>query len=288
MKKLIILAITIGLLSCGHEQAEKANNTNTAKGKLYIIGGGKRPSAMIEEIAQLSRLGEENRYAVVLPMASSEPDTSFYYLKKQFDEMGSYQLVMFNIVKGELASQAILDSIREAALVYITGGDQNKFMDVVLNTPVHDAIRTAYQEGAVVAGTSAGAAVQSRKMITGNEHKYPEYTGQYRTIETDNIEIAEGLGLVQTAIIDQHFIWRMRMNRLIAAAIEHPAELLIGIDESTAIIVQGDSATVTGISQVVVLHNKQAVKRSQQGLLGSQGMELSVFLPGDRFSLNPH
>jgi cyanophycinase len=288
MKKLIILAITIGLLSCGHEQAEKANNTNTAKGKLYIIGGGKRPSAMIEEIAQLSRLGEENRYAVVLPMASSEPDTSFYYLKKQFDEMGSYQLVMFNIVKGELASQAILDSIREAALVYITGGDQNKFMDVVLNTPVHDAIRAAYQEGAVVAGTSAGAAVQSRKMITGNEHKYPEYTGQYRTIETDNIEIAEGLGLVQTAIIDQHFIWRMRMNRLIAAAIEHPAELLIGIDESTAIIVQGDSATVTGISQVVVLHNKQAVKRSQQGLLGSQGMELSVFLPGDRFSLNPH
>jgi cyanophycinase len=288
MKKLIILAITIGLLSCGHEQAEKANNTNTAKGKLYIIGGGKRPSAMIEEIAQLSRLGEENRYAVVLPMASSEPDTSFYYLKKQFDEMGSYQLVMFNIVKGELASQAILDSIREAALVYITGGDQNKFMDVVLNTPVHDAIRTAYQEGAVVAGTSAGAAVQSRKMITGNEHKYPEYTGQYRTIEADNIEIAEGLGLVQTAIIDQHFIWRMRMNRLIAAAIEHPAELLIGIDESTAIIVQGDSATVTGISQVVVLHNKQAVKRSQQGLLGSQGMELSVYLPGDRFSLNPH
>jgi cyanophycinase len=195
---------------------------------------------------------------------------------------------MFNMADGETVSQPTLDSIREAALIYITGGDQNTFMDVVLNTPVHDAIRAAYQEGAVVAGTSAGAAVQSRKMITGNEHKYPEYTGQYRTIETDNIEIAEGLGLVQTAIIDQHFIWRMRMNRLIAAAIEHPAELLIGIDESTAIIVQGDSATVTGISQVVVLHNKQAVKRSQQGLLGSQGMELSVFLPGDRFSLNPH
>ncbi len=287
MKKLIILAITIGLLSCGHEQAEKANITNTAKGKLYIIGGGKRPAAMIAEIAELAQLSEENRYAVVLPMASSEPDTSFYYLKKQFDGLDTYKLVMFNMADGETVSQPTLDSIREAALIYITGGDQNTFMDVVLNTPVHDAIRSAYEEGAVIAGTSAGAAVQSRKMITGNEHKYPEYTGQYRTIEANNIEIAEGLGLVQTAIIDQHFIWRMRMNRLITAAIEHSDELLIGIDESTAIIVHGDSATVTGISQVVVLHNKKAVKHEQNGLLGSYGMELSVYLPGERFSINP-
>jgi cyanophycinase len=287
MKKLIILAITIGLLSCSHEQAEKANITNTAKGKLYIIGGGKRPSAMIAEIAELARLGEENRYAVVLPMASSEPDTSFYYLKKQFDGLGAYKFILFNMADGETVSQPTLDSIRHAALIYITGGDQNKFMDVVLNTPVHDAIRSAYEEGAVIAGTSAGAAVQSKKMITGNEHKYPEYTGQYRTIEAENIEIAEGLGLVQTAIIDQHFIWRMRMNRLIAAAIEHPDELLIGIDESTAIVVHGDSATVTGISQVVVLHNIKAVKHKQNGLLGSYGMELSVYLPGERFSINP-
>lgn len=287
MKKLIILALATWLLSCGHEQADKEITTNTAKGKLYIIGGGKRPAAMIAEIAELARLGEENRYAVVLPMASSEPDTSFYYLKKQFDGLDTYKLVMFNIVDGETVSQPTLDSIREAALIYITGGDQNKFMDVVLNTPVHEAIRSAYEEGAIIAGTSAGAAVQSKKMITGNEHKYPEYTGQYRTIEADNIEIAEGLGLVQTAIIDQHFIWRMRMNRLIAAAIEHSDELLIGIDESTAIVVHGDSATVTGISQVVVLHNKQAVKHEQNGLLGSYGMKLSVYLPGERFSLNP-
>ncbi len=242
---------------------------------------------MIEEIAKLANLSEENQYAVVLPMASSEPDTSFYYLKKQFDELDTYKLVLFNIEDGKLVNQATLNSIREAALIYITGGDQKKFMDVVLNTPVHDAIRSAYEEGAVIAGTSAGAAVQSKKMITGNEHKYPEYTGQYRTIEAENIEIAEGLGLVQTAIIDQHFIWRMRMNRLIAAAIEHPAELLIGIDESTAIVVHGDSATVTGVSQVVVLHNKKAVKREQNGLLGSFGMELSVYLPGERFSINP-
>jgi cyanophycinase len=274
-------------MSCETGISPETMPTNTAKGKLYIIGGGKRPAAMIEEMARLAQLNSEGAYAVVLPMASAEPDTSFYYLKRQFQAHGNYSMVMFNPESGEDLPAAVLDSIGQASMVYITGGDQNRFMQIVLNTPLHDAIRMAYQQGALIAGTSAGAAVQSKKMITGNEHKYAEYTGNYRTIEADNIEISEGLGLIETAIIDQHFIWRMRMNRLISAAIENPDEMLIGIDESTAIIVEGDSATVTGISQVVVLHNKNRIKHIQEGLLGSQGMELSVYLPDERFSLRP-
>ncbi len=69
-------------------------------------------------------------------------------------------------------------------------------------------------------------------------------TGEYRSIEANNDEISRGLGLLEHAIIDQHFIKRMRMNHLIAAAIENPEELLIGIDESTAILVDGDVAHV--------------------------------------------
>ncbi len=281
---LVLAFFSALLLSC---QTTPERPQNTADGTLYIIGGGKRPASMIKELVELARLDEASNYGIVLPMASSEPDTSFYYLKKQFDELGSFKLVMLNITDAHSVKQALLDSIENASMVYITGGDQNKFMEIVLNSPVHESIKAAYQYGALIAGTSAGAAVQSRKMITGNEHKYPEYTGIYRTIEAENIEIGEGLGLLQTAIIDQHFIWRMRMNRLIAAAIEHPDELLIGIDESTAIVVQGDSARVSGLSQVVVLHNKDGMLFKQNGLLGSQAMELSVYLPGQRFSLLP-
>ncbi len=285
MRRLLLFGLALMLAGCStngnHESGDQP------AGKLFIIGGGKRPLAMMQELAGLAQLDKEGAYAVVLPMASAEPDTSFYYLVRSFGEDMDYRFAMFNFADGNAASLSQLDSLRNAALVYMTGGDQNKFMQIVLNTPVHEAIMEAYRRGAVVAGTSAGAAVQSRKMITGNELKYPEYTGNYRTIEAENIEISEGLGLLQTAIIDQHFVWRMRMNRLIAAAIENPGELLIGIDESTAIVVSGDTATVTGNSQVVVLHNKNAVKRQNEGLLGSEGMELSVYLPGERFLLRP-
>lgn len=285
MRRLLLFGLALMLAGCStngnHESGDQP------AGKLFIIGGGKRPLAMMQELAGLAQLDKEGAYAVVLPMASAEPDTSFYYLVRSFGEDMDYRFAMFNFADGNAASLSQLDSLRNAALVYMTGGDQNKFMQIVLNTPVHEAIMEAYRRGAVVAGTSAGAAVQSRKMITGNELKYPEYTGNYRTIEAENIEISEGLGLLQTAIIDQHFVWRMRMNRLIAAAIENPGELLIGIDESTAIVVSGDTATVTGNSQVVVLHNKNAVKRQNEGLLGSEGMVLSVYLPGERFLLKP-
>jgi cyanophycinase len=37
---------------------------------------------------------------------------------------------------------------------YITGGDQSRFMNIVLHTPIQQAIETAYKNGATVAGTS--------------------------------------------------------------------------------------------------------------------------------------
>ncbi|MBK7410825.1 MAG: cyanophycinase [Saprospirales bacterium] len=176
--------------------------------------------------------------------------------------------------------------MKGAALVYLTGGDQTQFMEVVGNTPIQEAIRQAYQNGAIVAGTSAGAAVMSKKMITGNEFKHPEYTGDFRTIEAQNVELTEGLGLLPPKIIvDQHFVYRMRMNRLITVALENPRYQCIGIDESTAIVVKGKKARVVGAGQVIDLtyfHKKPNVKN---GLLGGNDLRLHVWLPGQKFKL---
>lgn len=109
----------------------------------------------------------------------------------------------------------------------------------------------------------------------------------YRTIEPNNIEVTKGLGLLETAIIDQHFIWRSRMNRLISVAIENPNELAIGIDESSAILVEGNSATVFGVSQVLVLNASKAKIIQTDSLLGAQNIRMDVYLPGQKFSLIP-
>ena len=268
-----------------NKKKEVSKTSTQPKGKLFIIGGGKRPPELVQELIDVSDL-RNNKYAVILPMASIEPDSAIYYASKQFTELGieSAKIKGFNFQKNRQNIEH-LDSLANAGLIYISGGDQNRFMDIVLNSPVSGAIKRAYQNGATIAGTSAGAAVMSKKMITGDEFKHPEYTGNFRTIEAENIELKEGLGLMENAIVDQHFIRRMRMNRLISTAIENPEEISIGIDESTAILVQNDTAKVLGASQVIVLKNNNKSKTSKNGLLGGRDLQLSVILPGEKFAL---
>lgn len=259
---------------------------NTANGNLFIIGGGKISKSLIEELVSTSNLKNDN-FIVILPMASEEPDSASYYAKKGFVDVGINpdKIKTFNLKK-EQQSIYQIDSIKKASLVYITGGDQNLFMSQILHTPAYDAIHTAYQNGATIAGTSAGAAVMSREMITGIEYKHSPYSGNFRTIESDNFEIKEGLGLLSSAIIDQHFIYRMRMNRLLSVVLEHPDKKAIGINESTAIIVHGDSAVVCGESQVIILKNpnKKSVK-TKNGLLGGENILIEILLPGEKFKL---
>jgi cyanophycinase len=218
-------------------------------------------------------------------MASSEPDTSGWYGKKQFIDQGIRDVVVMNIQDADACPNDCLDSLANASMIYISGGDQSRFMDIVLNTRVHEAIRQAYMDGSLIAGTSAGAAVMSKKMITGNELKHPEYTGDFRTIEADNMELKEGLGLIGNAIVDQHFVWRMRMNRLISVALENPGDHCFGIDESTALIVDGNSVAVFGESQVVRILHSGPSETNEKGLIGGRGLELDILLPGDTLIL---
>ncbi len=262
----------------------KALPSEPAKGKLFIIGGGDKTIEMMDELVSISGIGI-NDYVFVLPMAGSEPDSSIIWARESFKSTAAKHITGYNFRKGEVPPAGSLDSLRRAKLIYISGGDQARFMDVVKNSPVMDAILAAYKNGAVISGTSAGAAVMSRLMITGNQKKHPESETGFKTIEENNVEISEGLGLLQDVIVDQHFIKRQRLNRLISVSIEHPDKLCVGIDESTAIIVDGNTARVTGNSQVIVIKNMDAIKKVHKGLLGTENIKISVYLPGQTFSL---
>ena len=261
-----------------------AGQSEAPKGKLFIIGGGSRPDAMVERIIAEAKL-REGGYAVILPMSSSEPDSAVYYAGAQFLKKGISQVFGLHFVKGESYTPAKVDSIRNARLIYISGGDQNRFMEVVRGTEIEKAIHDAYQRGSIVAGTSAGAAVMSKVMITGNELKHPDYESTFRNIEAENIETKDGLGLIQNAIIDQHFVRRSRHNRLISAIIEYPDLTGIGIDEATAILVSGNEAEVVGNSQVIVLKNSKRSRVVRKGKLGATDIQMSVLLPGDKFRI---
>jgi cyanophycinase len=263
--------------SCTHNHPSPA-------GKLYIIGGGEKPEIIMNELANLSGIREKG-YMYVLPMASSLPDSAIIWTRQDFAVAGITTVPGFNFKKGETPPLPQLDSLKNARLIFICGGDQSRFMDAVLYTPIMDAIHQAFRKGAVISGTSAGAAVMSKLMITGNQKKHPDLESLFPTIESDNMEIHEGLGLLENTIIDQHFVKRQRLNRLITVSIENPGKHCVGIDESTAIIIENGQATVTGVGQVIVINNMHGKKKTHNGLLGAEGLEISVYLPGDKFKI---
>jgi cyanophycinase len=135
----------------------------------------------------------------------------------------------------------------------------------------------------MIAGTSAGVAVMSDKMITGKELKYPEYSPTFKTIEADNLELNTGLNLLGNAVIDQHFLIRSRHNRLLTAILEYPDLIGIGIDEATALFIVNGVAEVIGESQVLVLKNPEKKKRLVKGKLGGRNISIDIYLPGDKF-----
>lgn len=260
--------------------------TNSNKGSLFIIGGGRRPPELMKTLLKIAKLSPRD-HIVILPMSSAETDTAYYYTKITLDKLCTNTIANLNFTADKVHDKQWLDSLRKAKLIYITGGDQSRFMKAVLNTPVYDAIHEAYKNGATIAGTSAGAAVMSKHMITGNELlRDTAYSSTYRKVWSRNMELEDGLGLLQSVIIDQHFIARSRYNRLLSAIAEFPDYHCIGIDEATAIIVQGNQVTVAGESQVVFISKPKGLKVTDKGLIKFKDVEFGLYTAGDKFVLD--
>lgn len=282
--KYIFLFLLTGFESSLIAAVAQAPQTLPA-GKLFIIGGGNRSRQLMKKMVATAALGPKD-YVVVLPMSGSEPDTSFYYFKEDFQPVCNAPVANLNFTKDKVNDKSWLDSVKHARLIFITGGDQERFMAIVLNTPVYEAIHVAFANGSTIAGTSAGAAVMSEKLITGKELTDTNYNATFKKIHTNNIHIAKGLGLLNKAVIDQHFIVRSRYNRLLSAIANFPSYACIGIDEATAIIVEGNKITVTGESQVVLMRNPRGLQITPAGLVKMKSLQLSMYTAGDVFFLN--
>lgn len=275
------------MLACGnqneesHEPEHKSSHRDYSlpqvpegKGALFIIGGGRRSPAMLQELTALMPLNKD--LILVLPMASSQPDTAAYYGIRQFIDLG-YSNVHAFIPDSAESNAGQLDSISNAGLVYLTGGDQNRLMNA-LNEEVREVLKSYFKAGGVIAGTSAGAAVMSQVMITGDQGREPEYESTYSRLMTENGVYAEGLGLLPNAIVDQHFVERSRYNRALTALHDHEIPVF-GIGESTALLVRENSYEVVGEGQVVVLY-PDTTWSDEKGRIGMENVRLDVWLPG--------
>jgi cyanophycinase len=135
----------------------------------------------------------------------------------------------------------------------------------------------------------------STPMITGDERRPggdrppSDSSAAFMTIARDNVVTADGFGLIDGAIVDQHFVRRRRHNRLLSLVLERPPHLGVGIDESTALLVHPDGRwTVLGASVAVVYDARQsaragAITSAASPVLGATGVVLHVLPAGSTF-----
>lgn len=276
---LLLLAVGALLLAPGLEAQARG------RGHLLIVGGGSQPDALVARFVELAGGPGIARIAVV-PMASSEPEETGAEKAVQLREFGA-EAVVLNLSRAEAMDSGAVARLAGITGIWFTGGDQVPLARVLQDTPVLRAMRRRYREGAVVGGTSAGAAIMGDSMLTGNQRR-PDSLGYYGDefpeIARGAIEVVPGLGFLPGTIVDQHFVRRERHNRLLAVILERPTLLGAGIDEGTALEVGPDGRwRVLGRSAVVVYDARRAGRAAPAGPLGVTGLMLHLLPPGSRY-----
>ncbi len=212
------------------------------KGRLVVIGGGETPAVIVNRTLELS--GGKSAKIAVLPAANLEYGPSSVASWKR---NGASNVVLVNPQQ----QAAAVKTIREADLIWLPGGLQGVFMNNIRGSDIAETIRTRYREGAIVGGTSAGAAVMGKTMIGGRSDLDSLRAGTAPYLQN-------GLGLWPEVIVDQHFLQKGRFNRLALAVIDYPDLMGVGIDAETAVIVHGREFEVIGNSNVTVIDGRKA------------------------------
>lgn len=263
-----------------HHTAERG--ARPGRGTLIIIGGHEDKEKRREILKEVARRVQGGKL-VIATVASHQPEGYFESYQEGFGGLGVGELAELYIEERvEASREDKLGLLDGAAGVFFSGGDQLRITSQIGDTPLEARIREVYERGGVIAGTSAGASVMCETMLVKGTSKESYRIG--------DLQMAPGLGLVRGVIIDQHFAERGRIGRLLGAVAQNPRVLGIGIDEDTAIVLEGSHFTVIGSGAVYVAdgegitHSNIAEARTEEPL-SLYDVRLHVLSRGDAFDL---
>jgi cyanophycinase len=258
------------------------------QGDLLVIGGaedklGKR--TVLKEFVERAG-GSQARIAVVPTASSLGPEIVEVYAAL-FTKLGAADVYG---VRPESRAQAsdpdVVGELDRATGIFMTGGNQLKLSTVISGTPFGQAILDARARGVTIAGTSAGASIQSSHMVA--------FGPGGSTPKQRMTQVAAGLGLVDNCVIDQHFAQRNRYGRLLMIVSQSPQLLGMGVDEDTAAVISrtedGDVLRVVGRGSVTLMDGSHMVTnaheaREHRPILAS-GVTLHVLPAGAEFDLD--
>jgi cyanophycinase len=253
-------------------------------GRLLVIGGAESHSEGDDGILQrfVDLAGGPYARICVIATASEDPDLRESEYGEVFKRLGAAEVEPLRLESREQAnSDFAVEVLERATGVFFTGGDQLRIVTVIGGSRVDSALHARIADGLVLAGTSAGAAMMSSTMILGGYEPSPS---------TASVRTGPGMEFLPGVLIDMHFAERGRLNRLLSAIAMFPHELGLGIDENTAILVDGDQFEVLGAGSVTVIDAGPATTidtpAGGDGPVTLVGVRLHVLPAGYGFALN--
>ncbi len=237
-----------------------------AQGSLVIVGGGLGDPAIWNRFIELA--GAPDAPIVVIPTAGGEPDyPQDWNGLEQLRAAGMTNLTVLHTYDPKIAdTEQFAKPLETARGVWFPGGRQWRLADSYLDTRVHDEIKKLLGRGGVVGGSSAGATIQGQYLARGDSKTNTIMMGDHE----------QGFALLRGVAIDQHLLRRNRQFDLLEIIRAQPELLGIGIDEDTAIVVQGDVFEVIGRSLVAIYDARMQI---------DSGGDFYFLAPGDRFDL---
>ena len=213
------------------------------KGSLLIIGGGTVPEEIWSKFTELAGGVEKARIVVV---TTAEGDSAAFDTASVRNVIAQTKILnvtlLHTIDLKEANSEKFVSVIRKATGVYFEGGRQWRIADSYLNTLTQKAFFEVLERGGVIAGSSAGASIQGSFLWRGDTSGAQILIGDHTL----------GLGFLKNSVIDQHLLTRNRQFDLVNFIKTRPELIGIGLDESTAIVVQKDTLSVLGKSYVAI------------------------------------
>jgi len=223
------------------------------EGHVIVIGGAEdkvREKVILSRFVKLAG-GHDARIAVI-STASSLGALAGEMYRRVFGELGVAEVhPIHTTTRAQCSDPIAVRTVREATGIFLTGGNQLRLSSTIGGTPLAQAVSRRHREGAVVAGTSAGASAMSTHMVA--------FGASGATPKQRMVQMAAGLGILPGVIVDQHFEQRNRLGRLLAIIAQNPSLLGIGVDEDTAGVVGPDRVLeVIGRRSVTIIDGSQS------------------------------
>ena len=243
-----------------------AQQVGPARGALVLVGGNLQDPAIVERFLELA--GGPDAPIVLIPTAGgAESYDETWRGVDAFRATGATRLTILHTTDRDTANtDTFVEPLRHARGVWFGGGRQWRLADAYLDTKVHEALREVLDRGGVIGGSSAGATILGSYLVRGDTRTNTIMMGDHK----------EGFGLLRNVGVDQHLLRRNRQFDLVEVIRAHTDLLGIGIDEDTAIVVQGDRFEVIGRSYVAIYDHDR--------LLDSGGL-FYLLSPGDAYDL---